>query len=775
MTGFLREKEFSRRSLLKGGGALVVGFSLAGAGLAGRTEAAGASFPLNDPSQLDSWLQVDANGKVTAFSGRVDQGQGKETAYAQTIAEELDVPFESVTMVMGDTARGPNQGKSTATNGITTGLPPLRNAAAQARQVLLGLASTQLGVPASQLTVSNGVVSGGGKTATYGQLIGGKRFGVTMAVTGTSAGNAYPGFPYPAYSGATTSVNVTPTAPLKDPSTYKIVGQSIPRVDIPDKVTGKYTYTQNIRLPGMVHARMVLPPSVALYSQVIPRLLSVKGFKSPQPGVQIIRKNNFLAVVADQEWRAIEAASQLVTEWETDPKQPNLGDVFQVLRNTPNNAPFTPTDAVATKGNGFSPTSGKLITARYDFPFNTHGMIGPSCAVASWDQASQSLTIFTGMQNPPQSRADTATMLGLGLEQIRVITYEQSSQFGRGGVDDVSPAAAYISMQVNKPVRLQWMRSDEHVWGPHQPGMTQDIAATLNADDSINSWYGQSWGITSGWDIGYSLPQLLTGTANGLPHGSQAAAAPSLYNVPNQLTVAHSVNPTVRPMYMRLPGSIQTSFISEAFMDELAAAARVDPIQYRLNHFDPAAQAKAITTLQAVQKLSGWQSRPSPGPRGSGPVLRGRGIGLTSAVAHVVELEVGRKTGKVRINRISVAVNIGQLVNPDSTKAQVEGGTIMGLSRGLKDQVIFGKNQITSADWVTYPIVRFADLPDAIDITFVPPTAPAVPNGGIGEPSQGAMPAALSNAIFDATGVRIRRPPFTPARVRAALKAAGLA
>jgi CO/xanthine dehydrogenase Mo-binding subunit len=379
------------------------------------------------------------------------------------------------------------------------------------------------------------------------------------------------------------------------------------------------------------------------------------------------------------------------------------------------------------------------------------------------------------MQNPPQSRADTATMLGLGLEQIRVITYEQSSQFGRGGVDDVSPAAAYISMQVNKPVRLQWMRSDEHVWGPHQPGMTQDIAATLNADGSINSWYGQSWGITSGWDIGYSLPQLLTGTANGLPHGSQAAAAPSLYNVPNQLTVAHSVNPTVRPMYMRLPGSIQTSFISEAFMDELAAAARVDPIQYRLNHFDPAAQAKAITTLQAVQKLSGWQSRPSPGPRGSGPVLRGRGIGLTSAVAHVVELEVGRKTGKVRINRISVAVNIGQLVNPDSTKAQVEGGTIMGLSRGLKDQVIFGKNQITSADWVTYPIVRFADLPDAIDITFVPPTAPAVPNGGIGEPSQGAMPAALSNAIFDATGVRIRRPPFTPARVRAALKAAGLA
>jgi CO/xanthine dehydrogenase Mo-binding subunit len=767
--------ELSRKSFLKGGGALVVGFSLAGAGFAAKTQAAGASYPLIDPGQLDSWLQIDANGKVTAFSGRVDQGQGKETAYAQTIAEELDVPFESVTMVMGDTARAPNQGKSTATNGITTGLPPLRNAAAQARQTLLGLAATQLGVPASQLTVSNGVVSGGGKTVTYAQLIGGKRFNVTMSTSGTSAGNAYPNFPYPAYSGATTSVNVVTSAPLKDPATYKLVGQSIPRVDIPAKVTGTYTYTQNLRLPGMVHARMVLPPRAARYPQVVPNLVAVKGFKTPQPGVQIIRKGNFLAVVADQEWRAIEAASQLVTVWDSDTSQPDLGNVFQVLRTSPENAPFTPTPAVTTRGNGFSPTSGKLIQARYDFPFNTHGMIGPSCAVASWDQGNQTMTIFTGMQNPPQSRADSATMTGLRLDQIRVITYEQSSQFGRGGIDDVSPAAAFISMQVGKPVRLQWMRTDEHVWGPHQPGMTQDIAATLNPDGSINSWYGQSWGNTAGWDIGYSLPQILSGTANGLPHGSQAAAAPSMYTVPNQLTIAHSVDPVVRPMYMRLPGSIQTSFITESFMDELAAAAGVDPIQYRLNHLDPVAQAKAIQTLQAVQKLSGWQSRPSPATRSGGQVMQGRGVGLTSSVAHVAEIEVDRKTGKVRVKRISVAVNIGTLVNPDSTRSQVEGGTIMGFSRGLKDQVVFGKDQITSSDWVTYPIVRFVDLPDAIDITFVPPATPSVPNGGIGEPSQGAMPAVLSNAIFDATGVRIRRPPFTAGRVRAALKAAGVA
>jgi nicotinate dehydrogenase subunit B len=381
MTGFLSEKEFSRKSFLKGGGALLVGFSALGAGFAGSTKAAGPSFALVDPGQLDSWLQIDATGKVTAFSGRVDQGQGKDTAYAMTIAEELDIPFDSVTMVMGDTGRGPNQGKSTATNGISTGLPPLRNAAAQARQTLLGLASAQLGVAVSDLTVSNGVVSGGGKSVSYGQLIGGKRFNVTLPVTGATAGNAYPGFPYPAYSGATTSLNVVTTAPLKDPETYKIVGQSIPRVDIPGKVTGKYTYTQNIRLPGMVHARMVLPPSVALYPQVIPRLVAVKGFKTPQPGVQIIRKNNFLAVVADQEYRAIEAADQLITEWETDPKQGNLGDVFAFMRKSPNNS-FTPNDAVSTTGSGFSPAApsgGKLLSARYDFPFTTHGLIGPPC------------------------------------------------------------------------------------------------------------------------------------------------------------------------------------------------------------------------------------------------------------------------------------------------------------------------------------------------------------------------------------------------------------
>jgi nicotinate dehydrogenase subunit B len=776
MIGVLHETEFSRRTFLRGGGALVVAIGAAGAVTTVEADGALETFPIVDPGQLDSWLAIDSQGKVTAFTGRVDQGQGKETSYGQTVAEELFVPFSDVTIVMGDTARAPNQGKSTATNGITTGLPPLRNAAAQARGTLLSLAAAQLGVSASQLTVSNGVVSVVGNAAqnvSYASLIGGKHFNVTMPVSGTNAGNAEPGFPYPAYSGATTSVNVTPSVPLKDPSTYTIVGQSVPRVDIPAKVTGTYAYTQNITLPGMLHARAVLPPFAASYPAVVPELIAVKGFHGTKPpGVQVITKGNFVAVVAPEEYYAIEGAALLQTEWAEDPNLPDLADMSEVMRNSPNNS-FTPTTGVTTTGAGYSPNLGTPLTARYDFPFTTHGMIGPSVGVASWDANAGVMTLWSGMQNPPQTRAETASLLGLNLDQVRVIWAEQSSMFGRGGVDDVTPAAAYLSMQLGKPIRLQWMRHDEHVWGPHMPGMTQDLAATLGSNGMITSWYAQSWAPVAGWDVGYNLPAILMGTASGLPHGSTAAASSSPYSVPNTQTIAHSIDPPVRGMYMRTVQGLQNTFISESFMDELAAAAGVDPIQFRLNHL-PASQSTAIATLNAVEQLSNWQSRPSPMKAQSGTVVTGRGVGLTSTVAHVAEVEVNTKNGQVKVTKLYSAVNIGSLVNPDGTLAQAQGGSIMGLSRALKDEVTFSKNQISSNDWVTYPIVRFLDIPDSVEIVLVPPTTPTVPNGGIGEPSSQAVPAAVGNAIFDATGVRIRRTPFRAPRVRAALKAAGI-
>ena len=743
---------------MKGGGALVVGFSMLGAGVIGNAKADATLYPFVDPGQLDSWLSIDSAGKVTAFTGRVDQGQGKETSYAQTVAEELYVPFEDVKVVMGDTSRTPNQGKSTATNGITSGLPPLRNAAAQARGALLNLAATELGVASSQLTVSGGVVSGGGKNVSYGDLVGGKRFNVTMAVTGTSAGNAEPGFPYPSVSGATTNVNVVPTVPLKDPSTYTIVGQSVPRVDIPAKVTGLYTYTQNIRLPGMLHARVVLPPFSAAYPRVVPQLVSVKGFRSPQPGVQVVVKNNFVAVVAAEEYRAIQGAAELITEWAADPALPDLGNINEVMRSSPNNS-FTPNNGGTVTGSGFTPSAGTVLSARYDFPFTNHGMIGPSSAVASWDKNSGSMTIWTGMQNPVQVQVETASMLGIPVNNVRVIWAEQASMFGRGGVDDVAPAAAFLSMQLGKPVRVQWMRADEHGWSPHMPGTTQDVKATLGSSGLVTSWFSESWAPVAGWDVGYNLPSILLGSASGLPHGATAAASPGTYVVPNAQTIAHSIDPPVRPMYMRTVQGIQNTFILESFMDELAAAVGADPIQFRINHLTNQANAltaPSIAILQAVQKLSSWQTRPSPDKGQTGPVLTGRGIGITPSssctIAHACEVEVTRKTGAVRVTRIWVAAELGSLVTPDAVVAQIQGGTIMGLSRAIKDEVTFGKNRITSRDWVTYPIVRFADIPDSIDIMILNPT-PAdngtiaswtkIPNGGIGEPSSINVPAAV--------------------------------
>ena len=559
---------------------------------------------------------------------------------------------------------------------------------------------------------------------------------------------------------------------MKDPSTYTIVGQSVPRVDIPAKVMGTYPYTQNITLPGMLHARAVLPPFAASYPQVVPQLVAVKGFRGPKPpGVQVITNGNFVAVVAPKEYDAIQAAALLQTEWAEDPNLHDLGNINELMRNSQNNS-FTPTNGVSTTGAGYSPSLGTPISARYDFPFTTHGMIGPSVGVASWDANAGVMTLWSGMQNPPQARAETASLLGLNLDQVRVIWTEQSSMFGRGGVDDVVPAAAYLSMQLNKPVRLQWMRHDEHIWGPHMPGMTQDLAATVGANGLITSWYAQSWAPVAGWDVGYNLPAILMGKASGLPHGSTAAASPSPYAVPNVQTIAHSVDPPVRGMYMRTVQGLQNTFISESFMDELAAAAGVDPIQFRLNHL-PSSQSTAIQTLQALQAHSGWQTRTSPASGQTGNIRTGRGVGMTSTVAHVAEVEVNMKTGAVRVSQIWGVVNIKNLVNPDEVLSQAQGGTIMGLSRALKDEVIFSKNQVASPDWVTYPIVRFADIPDSIDILLIPPTAPAVPNSGIGEPSSQAVPAAVGNAIFDATGVRMRQTPFRPGRVRAALKAAG--
>jgi CO/xanthine dehydrogenase Mo-binding subunit len=757
MTAPVCEKEFSRNSFVKGGGALIVGFSMVGAVVGSGVARAAGAYPIIDPGQLDSWLSIGSDGKVTVRTGRVDQGQGKRTAYAQIVADELDVAFDSITVIMGDSALVPNQGGSTATDGIKTGVKPVRNAAAQARQALLNLAATQLSVPVASLSVSNGVVTGGGKSVTYGQLIGGKRFGITMTVTG--------GTTNPAGEKLWTTLDVTPTTSLKDPTTYRVVGQSVPRVDIPAKAAGSFMYVNNFALPNMLYGRVVLPPSVGA------ELVRVKGFKGGKPpGVELVVKNNFIGLVAPREWDAIRAAASLDAEWSESSTVPDLANIYDALRTAP---PFVP-DRNTIRGNvdtAFTSNAAKVVSARYDFPYDTHGLIGPNAAVASFNNSNGSLAIWSSTQYPPYLRSDAAAMLGISVDNGRIISVEGSSAVGRMSIDDAAGAAALLSQAVGKPVRVQLMRHDEHRWGPHQSGATHDFTGAIDSTGRITAWSDEGWTAPHAFDIQSMLPHLLLGTAKPMATSIYGSAGAPAYDIPNLRIIGHYAQPPIRNLYMRSPGGIQNNFVQESFLDELAATAAIDPIALRINHLS---DARRIALLQTVKRLSGWQTRPSPNAGQHGNIMRGRGVSLSPGVANVADVEVHRKTGVVRVTRMSVAVDIGTVVNPDSTMAQIENGTIMGISRGLKEGVRFGKNTVISSDWVTYPIVRFNDVPDTINIELIKPAVNTVPDGGIGEPSNVPGPAAIGNAIFDATGVRMRSIPFTPARVRAALKAAGV-
>ena len=598
MTGLLSEREFSRKSFLRGGGALVVGIAVVGSGMAGKATADGSPFPNVDPSQLDTWLTIGSDGTVTIFTGRIDSGQHKQTAYAQIVGDELDVPFDSITLVMGDTARVVNQGGSTASDGLVNGAKPLRHAAAQARAVLLALASTKLGVPVAQLSVTNGVVSGGGSSVSYGDLIGSKRFNTTVKVLS---------------SGST--IDIQGTARIKDPSQYKLVGTSLPAVNIPDKVTGKFTYIQNVHVPGMLHARLVLPPSVGAH------LVSVDGFrKKPEGLVKVVVKGDFVAVVTQEEWQAIEAMTFLKTTWNEKDSLPGNGDVFGYLRST---TPFKQTP-VGSNGNvdAALASAAKQFAAQYNYPGQSHGLIGPQCAVA--DVQGAQCTILTPTQVPFSTQAAVATMLGVPTNNVHLMYVEGSGQYGRGGLDDAGVAAAYISQQVGKPIRVQLMRQQETGWGPAFPPSAFTFRAGVDSTGQIVAWdhVEAAWG-TNGLELPLQLAagQDVTttgGPSNRPPGGGDVAT----YAFANYRQIGKSVPALLRGIYMRSPGRIQVNFAGEQFMDEIASATGQDPIQFRLRHLADNTDIYTLASikpriqavLQTAQQVSGWDTRPSPGP-----------------------------------------------------------------------------------------------------------------------------------------------------------------
>jgi nicotinate dehydrogenase subunit B len=680
---------------------------------------------------------------VTVYTGKVELGTGVATALAQVVAEELDVPVARITMVEGDTARTPDQGQTTGSLTIQHGAPALRAAAAAARATLFELASRRLGVAVDRLAVTDGVVaavtSGGGRV-TYGELVGGARF--ARRVDGGSP---------------------------KPPEQYRVVGTPVPRIDLPDKVTGRYVNVHDVRMPGMLHGRVVRPPAPGARLVSVDEA-SVRGL----PGlVRVVHRRDFVAVVAEREEQAAAAARTLAVAWRRRPEAPDVSDLHAWMR-----AQTTAAHTIRRHGDVEAAlgAAAHRVDAVYRWPFQMHASIGPSCAVA--DVTPAATTVWAATQGSWGLRSAIARLLGVPDERVRVIYVEASGCFGHNGADDAAADAALLSQAVGRPVRVQWTREDEHGWEPKGPAMVMQVRGGVDVSGRIVAWDYAAWTPTHSTrprgQPGNLLAGQLTGSAPRYPSigGGRNAAHP--YDVADERVVLHPLaDSPLRTSGLRGLAAPQNTFANESFADELAAAVGADPVAFRLEHLrDP----RAVAVVREVARLARWQSRPSPRPRRADEaVAAGRGAayvrydGAGAHVATVAEVEVDRASGTVRVRRVFAAHDCGLVVNPDGVRNQVEGAVVQSISRTLKEEVRFDRAGVSSLDWSTYPILTFAEVPDTIEVALI--DRRDEPSLGAGEPAACPVAPAIANAVFDATGVRLRTVPFTPARVLAALAA----
>jgi nicotinate dehydrogenase subunit B len=752
----MKTLELSRRQFLRGTGALVVSFSLFPRAADLFAQTAAPSSGDNDPQQLDSWLAIAPDGTVTFYTSKVEIGTGTITALAQMVAEELDVPFERVRMASGDTSNTIEQGSTVGSRTIERAGPQIRQAAAAARQQLLKLAAAKLNAPVEKLVVQNGVVSVAGdaaKKVSYGQLIGGKRFDVKISATGTGW-----------------DMKVAPEVKAKNPKDYKVIGQPIKRTDVPGKLTGEHTYTHDLRIPGMLHGRVVRPPVV----NTEPAKIDESGARAIPGFVKVVREGNFVGVVAKTEWAAIQAADALKVEWTPAKTKLPVGDA---LYNYLKTSKSVRTQKVAEKGDAAKALgeAKKTYQASYRWPFQLHGMIGPSCAIA--DVKGDKATIYSGPQGPFRTRTTVANLLKIPEQNVRVVYHESSGSYGRMSTDDGAEDAALLSRAAGAPVRLQWSRQDEHGWEPKGPAQLEEVKAAVDGDGKLVAWdfvdYDQPWTASGATLLLASLQVGMKPNNPGGVNGFQSGG--ELYNVPNQKIVIEYVNwhfpepIPLRTSNLRAPGSSARCFASEGLLDEIAADLKADPVDFRLRHIT---ESRGIDCLKAAVDKAGWQKRPSPAPAQSGEVAKGRGIALTRHsdvwVAVVADVEVNKKSGQVAVKRIVCAHDCGLMINPDGVTNQVEGNVVQGVSRALLEEVTYDANGVTSLDWQSYPILKFTDVP-AVEVVLI--NRPEMPALGAGEPSTVPVAAAIANAIFDASGARLREVPFTPKRVLAALKA----
>src|SRR5216684_5291075 len=728
----------SRRDVLKGGGALVVSFSLAGA--PGEALAQGAK-PLA-LTEVDSFLAIDASGVVTFYSGKVDLGTGVATALPQMVADELDVPLNRVKLVQGDTTLTPDQGPTWGSLSIQIGGMQLRNAAATARAALLEEAAKRLGAKQDELKVVDGVVSAGNKRVSYGELVGGKLFALKLDHTKPATG--------------------------KDPKDYKLVGKPVPRVDIPDKVTGRFTYMQDFRVPGMLHGRVVRPPAIGATLESVDEA----SIKNVAGVVKVVRQGNFLGVVAESEWGAIKAAQRLKASWSKSQMLPDAAKLWDEVRATK----VVKDEVTSNVGNAAEPmgqAGAKTLKATYDFAIHTHGSIGPSCAVAEFKDGK--LTSWSASQATHNLRKQLATMFGIPADNVRCIYIEGSGCYGRNGHEDAAADAALLAKAVGRPVRVQWSRADEHGWDPKGPPTLIDLRASIDASGNVMAWESEFFlpqGAAGNVDL--VAATLSDKPVDGLlsPGGIIGDSAIG-YKFPNIRTVCHRLETTpLRPSWIRTPGRMQNTFANECFLDEIAAAANADPLEFRVKYTDPA-DKRGLDLLDHLAKLSNWQKRPSPQKNISGNIVKGRGVSyvkyelVRTYVGVVVEVEVDRTVGNVRVTKVYVVHDCGQIINPKGVQAQIEGNVIQTVSRTLKEEVTFDRSMVTSLDWASYPILTFPELPEIVIELIDRPTEKP---WGAGEPTAAVVPSAISNAIFDATGARIRSVPFKAAKLQPILR-----
>jgi len=733
----MNEIEFSRRDLLKGGGALVIGFSLAGAETAGAARGDVAGPP--DPSAIDTWLAVNRDNTATIFLGKVELGQGSTTGLLQIAGEELDLDMSQLAAVRVDTNVSPNQGATVSSSSIHRGGPQLRAAAAEARQVLLQLASMRLGVQVGSLTVSKGVVAVGGdpsRSVRYGDLLGDKPF----------------------------NVKLTGTVPQKPIGRYALVGTRVPRLDIPDKVSGQYVYMQHVRAPNMLHGRVVRPRGQGAYGAGAKPASIDEGSIKHIPA-RIVRKGDFLGVVAEQEWDAVKAARELKVAWQADASLP--GDLFEAMR-----AAKTTDTVVIDAGDAGKALAqaAHVAAATYRCPYQAHVPFGPNCALA--DVGAGEALVMCSTQDPYASRGMLAEVLGLPVEKVRVQYYEGSGTFGHSCYEDAAQAAAILSQAAARPVRVQFMRADEHGWDNYGPAHLAEVRAGIDADGRIIAYEYHGW--QHGWIANETSHELALRTppkerTTGTSIIVNRISTGSMYAVANRRVVSHAVPMTgyLKGAPLRSPLDLSFSFASEQIIDELAHAARIDPLAFRRRNI---ADARWLGVLDAAAAAAGWQPRVAASSPASAEVVTGRGIGLgshhVSYGAAVAEIEVNRRTGEIVARRVFAALDAGLIVNPALVENQIVGQAIQAVSRVLKEEVTFDGNGVNSLDWVSYPVLRFAEHPQ---VTAIVVQRLDEPSTGAGEEAMGATGAAIANAFFDATGVRLRQYPMTPARVKAAL------